>query len=325
MNPSANLFKFACPSCNQHIEIGAEFESRRVACPSCNAPLIVPTPKSEGEVPVATRAQPAARPTPAPTATSPQGVSTETKSAAPVAASAPVARPEEPAPTPVADQPVPPPDEAEGGVKPVARVAPISDTRVVMLTPQFKLEIVRDVRSRLADKSRWLPGKKEGGEYNYAARQEGEKLVPVSPTDASATHLSLFGAVLLEFHRHNVMGVTAGRREFLDEELIAAIHEVLGRQPGEPPISEADREALTHEQCLKALDLMAGRYQREADAAEKKEAHRKIENIRLSDLVSKLENRAPIRPEDVACALYYELEDIRQRLEALERPTKSGD
>jgi hypothetical protein len=131
--------------------------------------------------------------------------------------------------------------------------------------------------------------------------------------------------VLLEFHRHNVMGVTAGRREFLDEELIAAIHEVLGRQPGEPPISEADREALTHEQCLKALDLMARRYQQQADAAQKKEARRKIENIRLSDLVSKLESSAPIRPEDVASAMYYELEDIRQRLEALERPTKSGD
>jgi len=325
MNSSVNLFKFACPSCNQHIEIGTEFESRRVACPSCNTPLIVPAPQPGSEVPVAAPAQPVARPTPAPVAPRPQGVSTETKSSPLVAASAPGAKPEKPVTAPNADHPVLSPDEAEGGVKPVTQVAPISDTRVVMLTPQFKLEIVRDVRSRLADKSRWLPGKKEGGGYNYAARREGDRLVPVPPTDASVTHLSLFGAVLLEFHRHNVIGVTAGRREFLDEELITAIHEVLGRQPGAPPISEADREALTHEQCLKVLDLMAGRYQHEADAAQKKEAHRKIENVRLSDVVSKLEHGAPIRPEDVACAMYYELEDIRQRLEALEHTTKSGD
>jgi len=308
-------FKFTCPSCHQHIKIGVEFESRRVDCPSCKTTLIVPAPPKAGEIPVATLAQPAARPKSAapepttitPTAPAPAGNALKPSTPEPESTSPFVsAAPDQDA----ADQP------AAG---PVVMVPPISDRRVAVLTSKLKLEIAQAIRSRLADPARWLPGKKEAGAYNYAARREGERMVTVSPTDASATHLSLFGAVLLEFHRRNVMRVTTGRRKFLDEELTAAIQQALGRPPGDAPISEAEREALTHEQCLAVLDILEKRYEREAEAAEKRDVRRKIERIRLADLVKKLEKSSPVRAEEVACALYYELEELNQRLDELEQ------
>ena len=327
-----NEFKFSCPSCKQHIKISVEFESRRLDCPSCKTTLIVPPPPADQTiVPIATLAQPAARPKP--TATLPPVSATAAPKPIPTA---PIA-PKPTTPTNLAPAPTKPAapaaseavaslsdDETDesgnsGAAKSVSTVDRISDTRVAVLTPQIKLEIVRAIRLRLADKSRWLPGKKEAGQYNYAAREDGGKLVPVSPTDASATHISLFGAVLLEFHRRNVMRVTTGRQQFLDQELTEAIQQVLGRQPGAGPVSEEEREALTHEQCLAVLDVLERRYQHEGEALQKRDVERKIESIRLADLVKKLETSAPVRAEEVACALYYELEEFKQRLEKIER------
>lgn len=289
-----NEFKFACPSCNQHVQIGVGFANQTVDCPSCKARLIVPAaPSDPGQVPVALLASAPASPAPA------------------------KSTPEATAPTPVGGQAT--------GPTPGTIVAPINDLRVATLTPGLKLEIVRAARSRLAAESNWLPGKKGAGAYNYAARREGDQLIPVPPTDASATHLSLFGAILLEFHRHNVLRVTTGRRRFLDEELTAAIQQVLGKEPGQVPVSEAEREALTHPQCLAVLDLLETRYEREAAQARKKEQDRKIARVRMADLVAKIEKSSPVVAEEVACALYYELEEINQRLDDLEQNSNSAD
>lgn len=142
-------------------------------------------------------------------------------------------------------------------------------------------------------------------------------MIKVSPLDVAATQLSLFGAVMLEFHRHNVLRVTTGRRRFLDVELPAAIQQVLGKEPGVTP-SESERAALTHTQCLAVLDVLEERIEREAAMASKRQQEKKIDMVRVADLVQKLENQTPMRIEEVACALYYELEELKQRLEELE-------
>jgi hypothetical protein len=188
-----------------------------------------------------------------------------------------------------------------------------------VLTQEVKIDIVRAVRTRLADKSRWMSGKREDGLYNYAARREGDKLVPVEPTDASATHMSLFGAMILEFHRHDVTWITKGRQQFLDEELGTAIRQTLGRKPSDPAVDQAERAALSHEQCLQALDVLEKQLREETKILKQKQESLKIDRIRLGELLQKLENNSPIRAEEVVCALYYELEEVKQRLEELEQ------
>lgn len=307
-----SVFKFSCPVCRQRIEVGAEFSGRRLDCPSCKATVQVPAaPESEANIPVAelVTAPPgvmaaAAKPEP------------ETKASV---ANTPAPAPETPVFPPPPTSPAETKPAAPVSSEPVAQAKRISDLRVAVLTPQIKLDIVREVRARIADPTHWSPGKKDTGEYYYAGKRDGDQMVPVAATDASATHFSLFGAVLLEFHRRNVVRVTAGRTKFLDEELLEAIQQVLGRESDDAPLSEADRAALTHEQCLGVLDLLEKRFAREAKSSRQDQAQRKIENVRLSDLVEKLEKNAPLRAEDVACALFYELEELQQRLAKLEQ------
>jgi len=320
-------FKFACPECGQHITIAAEFESRRIDCPSCQTKLIVPPPpKQRGELPLATLAQPAARPK----SSAPAPAKPKAAPAAPTTAATPPATKPTPAPStaaarqdesesPFAATP-PASDASSASAQPVKQVEPISTVRVAVLSPKIKLEIVRAMRPLIADEKHWMPGKLDDGQYAYAARQEGDKRVPVSPKDASATHLSLFGAVLREFHRYNVLQVSTGRRRFLDEELPAAIQQVLGRSPGSAPVTEAERGALTQAQCLAVLDVLEKRYAQEAVRAAKRDEERRIGYVRLADLVQKLEKKNPVTAEEVACALYHEVEEINQRLDALEPP-----
>lgn len=227
--------------------------------------------------------------------------------------------PATPAPTP---EPVIAKTDSTGTASntlPLAMISPINDRRMAVLTQKVKMEIVRAVRARLADKSRWMSGKREDGLYNYAARHEGDKLVPVEPTDASATHISLFGAMLLECHQHNVTWITRGRQQFLDEELGAAIRHILGRKPGDPVVDPTERAALSHEQCLTVLDVLEKQLQEDTKKLKQKQAALKIDRILLPDLLKKLEINSPIRTEEVVCALYYELEELKQRLEELEQ------
>ena len=310
-----SVFKFSCPFCQQRIEMDAEFTGRHLDCPSCKATLLVPpAPESESQIPVAELV------------TAPAGAAATAKPPPP--SETKVVAPSVPSPAP--ETPVfPPPPTSPAETRPAAPVIPepvaqakrISDLRVAVLTPQIKLDIVREVRACIADPTHWLPGKKDTGEYYYAGKRDGDQMVSVAATDASATHFSLFGAVLLEFHRRNVVRVTAGRTKFLDEELSEAIQQVLGRESDGAPLSEADRAALTHEQCLGVLDFLEKRFAREAKSSRQDQAQRKIENVRLSDLVEKLEKNAPIRAEEVAGALFYEIEELQQRLDKLEQRT----
>lgn len=278
-----SAFKFSCPVCRQHIEVGDEFSGRRLDCPSCKATVRVPlAPESEASIPVAELIT------------------------APPAAITPVTKPEPEAgvgalhtPSPGAEPPVFPPPTSPAETKPTSPAASvpvvqaerISDLRVAVLTSEIKLDIVRAVRARIADPAHWLPGKKDTGEYIYAGKLAGGQMVSVAATDASATHFSMFGAVLLEFHRRNVVRVTAGRTRFLDEEVTEAIQQVLGKSGDSAPLSEAERAALTHEQCLGVLDSLEQRFAGEARAS--RQAHRKIETVRLTDLVEEAGKERP--------------------------------
>lgn len=328
-----SIFKFSCPVCKQRIEIGSEFQDRRVDCPSCKATLAVPAaPENESEIPVAelVTAPASVKPSPAPVqvlkknppspAAVKPGPAPSPKSAA---ATDPAPAKVTPAfPSPATDDPKP--DTIKQALPtPTEKAEQISELRVAVMTPEVKLQIVQGVRERIANKSHWLPGKKSAGDYNYAARLEGDKVVPLTAIDASATHFSLFGAVLLEFHRRNIARVTTGRTEFLDEELTQAIQHVLGKDKDGSPVSEADRDALTHEQCLTALDFLEKRLKKEAEKAHEEQTRRKIDKVLLADLVEKLEKKAPIRAEEVACALFYELEELKGRLAELEQSTPS--
>ena len=301
-----NEFKFSCPSCGQHIRLEAAFQGHEVECPSCKKAIVVPAPQPVKEAATSpTRPKVAAEPGPttAPKAPEPKGPEAGPK--------APEKKTPEASPQPVK------PAEAAEDLLPAA-----PEARVAVLTPQIKLEIVQAVRARIADQSRWLPGKKEAGDYNYAGKLSGGAVVPVSPTDPEATHFSLFGAMMLEFHRRHVTTVTTGRKEFLDEELIQGIHNLLGRKPGEPPVTEADREALTHEQCLAVLQILERGYQKQADVQRKASTESRVEHIRLPDLLRKLDKEVVMHAEEVACALYHEVEELKRRLDHLESQLK---
>jgi polyhydroxyalkanoate synthesis regulator phasin len=199
-----------------------------------------------------------------------------------------------------------------------AAIAP-KPTQVPVLTKQIKLEIVKAVRQLISDESRWMPGRSDSTSYAYAAKLVDGKPVTVQPTNPEATQFSLFGAVLLEFDRRNVTTTARGRKEFLDTELVKAIQTVLHDDPSKPPVSESTRPPLTHEQSLAVLDELEKSYAEEIKEAKAEIVEQKVPNIRLSNLVSKLEKKAPIQSEEVAAALCHEIEEIRERLAKLEK------
>ena len=302
-------FKFACPSCRQHVETPVGASGQHVECPSCKTRIIIPAPPLvDGLVPIAGWENPP----PQPPHAEPQP-ETKAKTNEPPPKTASNAQPA----TSEADTDSPFPAMPEEPPK-VPRV-PQAEARVAVLTPQLKLDIVRTVRSLIADNSHWMPGKTGSTEYSYAAKQDDGKLVPVPYASVEATHFSIFGALMLEFHRRNVVNTARGRREFLDEELIEAIREVLAREPATVPLEERDRPPLTHEQCLAVLDLLEERYSDAAAKTKAESVERHLERISIEDLVRKLEKKAPIKSDQVATALYHELEAIKARLAALEK------
>ncbi len=269
--------------------------------PAMVAPAAAPVPKLKVAIP--TPAPPTAAPSPREEKPAPV--------AAPAAAPSIATSVTPPAPPPVAESPVAAADPAK--------------VQVAVLSSALKREIVRAVRARLTDESRWMPRKTESGKFSYAAKRVGGELIPVPITSPEATHFSLLGAVLLEFHQRNVTQTASGRKEFLDGEIVAAIREVT-RQSGAASAGalsstgeSLDPMAMTHAQCLQALDLLDRRYVGESEAIATAEAERKLEPVRLSDLVRKLELQGPVTAEEVATALYHELEEINRRLAALER------
>lgn len=312
------------------------------------APRPAPTPQPVAAVPkltpaAAPLAEKAATPappakSPAPTITAPPATAAsaaKVKVAIPTPAAAPAlpaeqhaaatpetAKPPAPAVKPSAPS-VPPSTPA-----PAAGAAPAEDrskVQVAALTPTLKRDIVRAVRERLADEAKWMPRKTEDGKFAYAAKVVGGRLAPVPITSPDATHFSLLGAVLLEFHQRNVTQTASGRKEFLDGEIVEAIRQVTGR-PGTTAAAEAsptgraaDPMAMTHAQCLQALDLLDQRYSRKAEATTPPTAERKREPARLADILRKIEKQEAITAEEVATAVRFELEEVNRRLAQLER------
>lgn len=340
--------KFSCPSCGQNLEIAAGFGGRQVDCPACKKPLLVPKSlETTGAAPTPTSQASAAasgalespkleESSPSPATPFGSTPSSEPKpepkfelkpEATPelklkVALPKPGAESASPRSVDAPSKPAADAPPESGSPAPASEPDPVTKPRLAVLTPGVKLEIVRSIRSRLSDEEKWIPGKLETGKYRYAARREGEKSVPVEPTDPTATHLSLFGAVLLEFEERNVYKVSPDRRKFLDEEMSAAIQEVLGRSADGVAVTEAEREALTHPQCMAVLANLEKRYEQDDKAAVKADTESKIKRIRVADLVKKMELGAPVIAEEVASALYYELDALQQRIDRLEASSK---
>jgi len=196
--------------------------------------------------------------------------------------------------------------------------------RIAALAPAIKLEIVRAVRRRLADESSWLPGNVKGANA-YAAKVSGGETVLVDASDPAATRFSLMGAFLLEMSLLQVVRTAVGRTKLLDHEIPDAIREVLLDEMSEEEHAQADQHladkdlmSISHAQCLAALNVMEALYSERMDHTRVERAKRRLGNVRLPDLVRKLETKAPIPPEDVATALYHELMEVRRRLERLE-------
>ena len=187
---------------------------------------------------------------------------------------------------------------------------------MAVLSPQVKLDMIRSVRIRISDKNRWLPGTTKDGELQYAVKDEEGKIVPVNPAAKEVERLSLMGAVVRELADRNVARNAQGRRRFLDVEIPEAIREVLGRGPDEGKTN--DLYSISHEQCLKVLDVLEQRYlTRRAEVAAESSA-KKLGRTRVKDLVTKVEKKLTIPPEDIVTALVHEVNELKHRIEKLE-------
>jgi hypothetical protein len=198
--------------------------------------------------------------------------------------------------------------------------------QVAALTSEAKQAIVQAARGQLADASRWMPGVTAQGKFAYAARRDGETMVPVEVGDASATHHSLMGAILLEFHRRNVTATASGRTEFLDREIPAMIREIAPEVGAEPPAgtdgpssSAVGLMGIAHAQCLAVLDGLARRYQAEA-RGEGSETLRQVRGFTLEELVSRAAKDELVTNAEIVRAAHRELTELRDRIAALEKP-----
>jgi hypothetical protein len=321
--PTIKEFKFNCPTCGQHMVAETEWSGRRINCPSCDTGITIPSPAQMPEH--KTQVLP-------PTAkTHPTPSGGTVRVAAPAEASqSPVAQAPAQSPSPntvVSEQPggagsEPKPNAVSTGPKQPEHL------RVAALTPAIKLDMVRAVRRRITDESSWLPGRIKGANA-YAAKVSDGEPVLVDATSSEATRFSLIGAFLLEFHLRSVARTATGRTKFLDREIPDAVREVLFEETGEEereqtedPLLSKDMMAIPHSQCLATLDVLEARFSQRMEQARFEKAKRTLGNVRLPDLVGKLEKKTPVAPEEVATALYHELIDLRRRLDRLERRDK---
>jgi hypothetical protein len=165
-----------------------------------------------------------------------------------------------------------------------------------------------------------MPRVNNEGQPMYAAKKEGDKLVPVSIDSSDATHFSLLGAVLREFYNRNVTRTAAGRKRFLDKAIPDAMNAVIKQDTGKLP-DDLDKVPLTHPQAMKVLDLLESKFDGEAEyMAQAMEKKSKIGKTRLSDLVLKLEGEegAIFTNEELATVLINEIEELKARIAALE-------
>jgi hypothetical protein len=295
-----NEYKFNCPSCGQHLKADESMAGNHISCPTCQKLIAVPT---EAEAIKAAA------------------------SSAPAPAAVPKEEPEESpfAPFPATPQPVAAttttrfPTRAIVTTEITAKAAQGPITQVSRLTPAIKLDIVRSVRRRIADESVWLPRKTEADEFAYAAKVVDGKNVPVEVTSPEATRFSVLGAMLLEFSERNVTQLAAGRRELLDSDVLDALRKVLEEDKGAPFTGDIKAVSVTHAESLRLLDQLETRYDASMRRSKAEAAEGKLDSIRMDQVVRMLETKTAVTPEDVATAVFFELEEIKHRLTELER------
>lgn len=317
-------FKFNCPKCAQRILAASDWVGRQIDCPSCKTKISIPSPAK----PAAKKSAPIA-PQPAKSALKLEGAPAQPGAQPGVSKSAP-AKP--PTKSPTQEAPAKPPQKVEAKApvaepkpQPAAPAAPQTDKlRIAALTPAIKVDMVRAVRRRISNKSAWLPGNIDGAPA-YAAKVVGGKPALVEVGSPEATQFSLIGCFLLEFQLRQVTRTASGRTRFLDQEIPDAVREVLRGEkggeaggPSDEALPDVDVTAISHAQCLAALDFMETHYTERMEQARVDKAKKSLGNIRLADLVRKLEVKARVAPEDVATALYHEVMDLRRRLDKLE-------
>jgi hypothetical protein len=315
-----NDFKFKCPKCGQSILANALWIGKVLNCPSCDTRIPVCAP----EKPVKQKQK--QKP---PVVSTVSGPKVSAKSA-----------------------PVRPQAEAKGMLKkevtsratkkvtvtkkpaskPAEQAEPAPDARhTAVLSAAVKLDIVRAVRQRISAESAWLPGRVDG-KTAYAAKMEGGKPVLLAAKDPEATRFSLMGAFVLILHLHRVVATATGRKRFLDKEIPDAIGEVLleqmddaQREDSENALANQDLLAISHAQCLAVLNAMEARYAQRVEQRRIEKAKKQLGNVRLTDLVKKLEKKARIPREDIATALYHEITEVQRRLERLENRGNIGE
>ena len=292
-------------------------ESKAASPPTKTAPSATSSPAQP-------QAATTVQPQPAKAAQDPKSKTTDSKAASPPTKTAPGATtsPAKPQAATVA-QPQKAAQDAKSKTTDAAPKEPQA-LRVAVLTPAIKLDMVRSVRQRIRVETSWLPDKLEGTQA-YAAKVSDGKTVLVDVKSPEATRFSLIGAFLLEFHKRQVIRTATGRTRLLDQEIPEAVRDVLEenmsdeeREEAEEMSASPDLTDVTHAQCLAALDTLEERYSHRMNQMRAEKAKRKINNVRLPDLVKKLEKKARIAPEDVAAALFHELVEVRHRLDSLE-------
>jgi len=292
-------------------------ESKAASPPTKTAPSATSSPAQP-------QAATTVQPQPAKAAQDPKSKTTDSKAASPPTKTAPGATtsPAKPQAATVA-QPQKAAQDAKSKTTDAAPKEPQA-LRVAVLTPAIKLDMVRSVRQRIGVETSWLPDKLEGTQA-YAAKVSDGKTVLVDVKSPEATRFSLIGAFLLEFHKRQVIRTATGRTRLLDQEIPEAVRDVLEenmsdeeREEAEEMSASPDLTDVTHAQCLAALDTLEERYSHRMNQMRAEKAKRKINNVRLPDLVKKLEKKARIAPEDVAAALFHELVEVRHRLDSLE-------
>jgi len=223
-----------------------------------------------------------------------------------------------------------------GASAPASEVAasesPAVAGQVAVLTARLKLAAVRAARDRISDPARWMAGLDANGKYTYAARQEGDVWVPVEVGSKEATRYSLIGAVLAAFRDQSVTTTAAGRSDFLDQAIPAAIRQVLGtetvetgRQPSVKAEIDPQLLAISHGQCLEVLDRLAADYAtalgQGADGALLEGWE--TQGVTVEELLTRLAKGETITGGEVLRGVHRALKELDRRVTQMEDPGTS--
>ncbi len=229
--------------------------------------------------------------------------------ATPAAASPPAtgsAKPEE------SKNPVPAPDPELESSEP--EKAEKQELLIGNLTPEIKIDLLKQARTHIDSESKWIPGRNDAGRTILAARQDGENVIPEKPGSAAATHYSIVGALLAAMDLVNVKSTASGRSEMLHGEMEEAARIVSGKLEPE----KVDPMDLPYDKCLAVFDTMMTSYNKQSNiAAGRASDSTESESAGIDELLKQDEKDLTIA--EVLEALNYKLVDHEKRIEGLER------